>query len=334
MNVSKLSLLAFTAVMAASASAQFTETESNNNKTEANVINPAAAGFTIAGQANGTSTVSGNATSADYYRLQMFGAPLGIYRHRLTQTVAGSTFAAMSIRGLSQSSTTGINLTSDSSFQSASSLTNGNTPARTLQWYGFGKSEQLFVAATGGTAAAPIDYTFTHSVESVSATDVAGSFTEGSITITTIGQTAADTDFWVYDSNFNAIPTFGNDDEGPGGTTLQSRIIRNFTAGTYYLAISNFNTANNQPGAVADEDSFSTLLDFPDLIANSNTATNVNISFRITDAFGSDIITQATKVNGFDVNFYKFTVAPVPEPGTIAALGLGALALMRRRKKA
>jgi hypothetical protein len=257
----------------------------------------------------------------------MYQSSLGIYRHRLTLTTPGTAGHTGSIRGLSQSAGVPTQGT-DSTFQSSSSAT---TPARFNQWYGFGKAESLYYRVAG-TASTTGDYTATHSVEMITPT-VLGNFAAGSIMIDTVGRGhTTDTDLWVYDSNFNAIPDYGNDDEF-GTTNLQSRLTRTYAPGKYYLAISNFGIANHLGSPADDDFRTGSVMDFPNLIANSSSTTNLNITFAFTDAQGTTVF-PATKVGAYDVNFYEFNV--VPEPGTMTALGLGALGLMarRRRKKA
>lgn len=48
---------------------------------------------------------------------------------------------------------------------------------------------------------------------------------------------------------------------------------------------------------------------------------------------GTQSLTIIQNVQGGNFRYLSRSIAPVPEPGTIAALGLGALALIRRRKK-
>jgi hypothetical protein len=291
--------------------AQFTESEPNDSKAQANVFALGVGG-----------TITGNSTSAagvglDYYRISTAAAALGIYRYRmvLTSNIAGHTGT---IRGLNQ--VAGVPGTTDTTFQTSSTAT---TPPRFNQWYGFGKQEELYYRVTG-TASTTADYTATLERQVVTPVDL-GSFAAGSITITTVGQGhSTDTDLWVYDGNLDAIPGYGNDDHF-GGTTLQSELIRNYTPGTYYLALSNFQFANNL-GSPADDD-FRTgaLMDFPNVAANSSTTGNLNITFSI----GGQQV-SALKSGPYDVYWGKFTV--VPEPASMTVLGLGVLALMRRRK--
>lgn len=296
--------------------AQFNESEPNDSKAQANVFALGVGG-----------TITGNSTSAagvglDYYRISTPAAALGIYRYRMviTSQIAGHTGT---IRGLNQSG--GVIGTTDTTFQTSSTAT---TPPRFNQWYGFGKQEEIYYRVTGGTATTA-DYTATLERQTVTPVDL-GSFAAGSITITTIGQGhTTDTDLWVYDGNLNAIPGYGNDDEsiagGGTGATLQSLLTRNYTPGTYYLALSNFQFANNLASPPDDDFLSGAVLDFANAAANSSTTTNLNLAFSIG---GTPF--AATKVGPYDIYWGKFTV--VPEPASMTALGLGVLALMRRRK--
>lgn len=283
-------------------------------------------GDTLSGNTTGSSTVTPGATSADYFRLRTAAGALGIYRNRMIITTTGTAGHTGTLRGLTQ--TAGVpNAGTDSAVQTSSTVT---SPARFNQWYSFGREADIYYRVAG-TASTTAEYTATLEQTAVAPLIVAGSFNAGSLTINTVGFTGAtqtDTDFWVYDSNFNAIPGYGNDDHF-GGTTLGSTLTRNYAAGTYYLAISNFNIANNQ-GSPADDD-FRTgaVTDFADVILNSSTTANLNVSFNISD--GVNIVTtSATKVGAFDVVFAQFTV--IPTPGAAALFGLAGLAGVRRRR--
>jgi hypothetical protein len=65
-------------------------------------------------------------------------------------------------------------------------------------------------------------------------------------------------------------------------------------------------------------------------MANSNTTALASIPFRIIDSDGPQSFT-ASKPGAFDVYFATFTVA-VPEPTSLAAVGLIGLGLARRRR--
>jgi hypothetical protein len=321
-----IGILALAAVMGPNAMAQFTETEANNNKAQANVFAPAGPGFTITGNSTGTSTTVAGAASADYFRLNMFTGSLGIYRHQvvITSNVAGHTGT---IRGLNQTSSTagGVIGTLDNTFATSSTAT---TPARMNQWYGFGKGESLYYRVTGA-AATTADYTVTHSMTQVSALN-AGTYNFGNIVINTVGTTGStqiDTDLWIYDSNFNAIAGYGNDDEPAPGTTLGSKLTRSYAPGVYYLAISDFAIANNLASPGDDRFQTGTVMDFPNILANSSTTLRPTLGFTI-----NGVLFQTPKLNAYDVQFAQFTV--VPEPGTMIAIGagIGALAMRRRRR--
>jgi hypothetical protein len=138
---------------------------------------------------------------------------------------------------------------------------------------------------------------------------------------------------WVYDAGFNAIPTFGNDDEsiagGGSGATTQSILTRTYAPGTYYLALTNFNLANNQGSPVDDDFRTGAVLDNPGFVANSSATANLNMAFTITDGSNSNAVAN-TKAGAYDINWFTFTVVPEPSAMMLCLVGLSFLA--RRRK--
>lgn len=266
-------------------------------------------GHSIGGVSMGSSTAPGPA-SADYFLVQPAPRPRGIYRHRLiiNSPTPGHTG---SIRGLSQSGGI-INPGSDVAVQSSAATTN---PPRFNQWYGFGRSEQIVyrVAGTNGTAAS---YQATMETVPVIPEDL-GVFPFGNMTISAVGQGhTTDTDLWVYDGDCDAIRGYGNDDTSGLPSSTQSTLSRPFLEGTYYLALSLFNMANNMASPPDDNFLAGSVLDFPGPLADSSSAVNAVASFAIVDANGDTHQVPATRQGPYDVLWFKFTVAAdsPPEP--------------------
>ncbi|MDZ4771866.1 MAG: hypothetical protein SGI72_01895, partial [Planctomycetota bacterium] len=307
-----------TAMLATSSFAQtsFPEVEPNSTKAEATAVTGIVAGDSITGTSTGivTTVASTLVTTLDTYRIKNSALPLGIYKHTLTITsaVVGHTGT---IRGLNQTGTAGTASTGgtpgtvDTLIQT-SSTTSVNPPPRSNVWYGFGKQEELYYRVTGG-AATTAAYTSTLSTAGITATVLPQAFESGSaITVTTVGQAVADTDIHIYDSNLDAIPGASNDDEGPVGATIQSRLIRTLPAGTYYLAVGRFSTAWNIADP-ADEDFIGTLMDFPgSLVCSSLTPTTGtdDRDFQISAANG--IFNQANTItapDSYSIQWFQFT---------------------------
>ena len=291
--------------------ANFQEIEGNDIKDAANLVIDIAAGQTVGGLTMGASTTTPGNTSADYFKVKTRTAPSGIYRHRLSFVSTGGTAVpTASIRGLSQ--TDGfINPGTDVAVQTAATTTD---PASTVQWYGFGRQEELYVAVMGSSAS-NTEYRGTYDVSPVTPIE-AGSFITGEITIDRDPGNFADADFMVYDSTFTAMPGYSND----GGNTL----TRNFEPGTYYIAFSNWNTANDQPAPIDDTYPSENVMDFPNVVVNNSTSTFANMNIQVTDITGAPTIITGSKDGFFDVVWYRFTVAnptgPIPPRGTGTAI--------------
>jgi hypothetical protein len=280
------------------------ETEPNDSKAQANLFTMPA--VNTAGVIVGNS-IAATGTELDYFRVTTPAqAAPGFYRHRLiTQsTTPGHT---VTIRGLNQAG--GVIGTTDTAVQTSSAAT---TPARFVQWYTSQATADLYVRVAG-TAATTANYSLDYEVQAV--TELTGpTAVPGSITITSVGQSVpqTDTDLWVYDSNRAAITDFGNDDEF-AGTTLGSILTRTYAAGTFHLAISNFNVANNLATPPDDDFRSGAVMDFPGVVANSSATVGLSLNTLI-----GGVAAPATKAGPFDVVFVAFGVTPPVAPISLA----------------
>ncbi len=339
----RMSTIAAAALAVLPAMAQFTETEGNDSKGTANA-------FTM-GHGN---TITGNSIAStgaglDYFRVTTTAAALGIYRHRMILTTAGTAGHTGTLRGLNVSGgvaggANGTVGTTDTTIQTSSTTT---TPARFNQWYGFGKSEEMYYRVTGGTTTTA-DYVATLETTPITPVDL-GLFQPGSWDFTTYdlakspsGTTFSytDTEVWLYDANFQTMGAWNNDDWFPASTThaFHSELHLNLAPGRYYLAVSQFNLANNVVGdALHEAGPNDSVMDFANsLVESSSTITHgspalpVSLDFSITDSNGTQIF-DAEKPYAYGAYWATFNV--VPEPATLAVLGLGVLPLLRRRRK-
>jgi len=315
----------------------FVELEPNDSKAAANLVT-LGPGFFSSIQGN---SILSTGVGLDYFRVKTAANAPGIYRYNLTLNSQTPGHTA-TIRGLNQIAAApgtwpgpvGTAGTTDSTAQSHFIPT--GTTSRVNTWYGFGKMEEIYYRVTGA-AATTSDYVADFTVSVVTPTNI-GTFAPGNILINTVGQTTLDTDLWVYDSLFNPIVGYGNDDEslnnGGLGTTLQSRLPRTYGNGTYYLAMSRFQMSNNQGSPCDDDFRTGLMLDFPDAVVQSSTTTTTTLlNFQMTDSSGSPVTVTGPSYGMLqhEVHWYSFNV--VPEPGSICAIGIGLAALAARRRR-
>ncbi|CAN5819197.1 hypothetical protein BH11PLA1_BH11PLA1_23060 [soil metagenome] len=297
-----------------------TEVEPNETKANATPV-VLALGDTICGTTTGTSTTAGIATSVDTYRIQ---APpfdgIKLNRLRVVGATPGYTFT---LRGLTQA--TGavgspgvIAPASDATFVTAQTT---STPTRYLQWYTLGtvdtSTDRAVYVRVAGATTTTAQYSLNMiNQDTVVPVDASRTVRPGSISISTVGQTGAtqsDTDLWVYDSSFNAIPLAGNDDSKVNTASAGSDLTRTYTAGTYYIAVGLYNTGNNQASPADEDFQLGNVMDFPGVIASSSTTSApTNVSIKITDSDG-DVPVALSTSGIFTVAFAKMVVAP-PAP--------------------
>ncbi|MBX9736228.1 MAG: hypothetical protein K2X32_04820 [Phycisphaerales bacterium] len=312
--------------------ADFPEVEPNSTKATANAatlaVGDSVSGITTGTTVSSTAPASTGLTSVDYFDITTDAAPTaGIWRYRLTLTTTGTAGHTGTIRGVTQTGASGTGGTlgafsTDAAVQTSSSTT---TPARINQWYANGNPTRILYRVAGG-AATTATYTATMTRTPVTPNVIGTSVNAGPVTFTTIGQGHSnDTDMWLYNSSFNAIVGAGNDDEsvasGGTGATLQSRFTRSLAPGTYTLALSTFNLANNLASPTDEDTPTANCVDFANaLVESSPTATATTLNFAI--IHGGGTITQtASRAESYGVLFYTFTVAATGNPILTACAG-------------
>jgi subtilisin-like proprotein convertase family protein len=299
------------------AQAVISEQEPNDSKAQATPAN-LNDGDSVTGTTTGSSSSAGP-DSFDYFLIRTPAAPPGIYRHRLTLTTTGAPGHVGTIRARNQAG--GAIGTQDAMLQSSSL---SSAPARVNQWYGFGRQEGIYYRVAGN-ANTTAPYTATLTSDPITPTSL-GLVPAGQITITTVGQGhSTDTDLWVYDSTLTAIPGYGNDEEPAPGATHQSTLTRSYEPGTYYLALTNFNFANNLASPPDDRDRAGLVFDFPDAVGNSNSATGLDLSFAVISSGGTQQF-GASKTEEFGVSWFSFVVVGVAPSGACCNAALGTCA--------
>ncbi|MCE2966074.1 MAG: hypothetical protein ACK5WB_08780 [Phycisphaerales bacterium] len=320
------------APLSAFAQTNFVETEPNNAKTVANSFTMAS-GDTITGTSTGSSSVTTStlATTADYYRIKTTPAALGIYRNRLIMNTANTGTMTFSLRGLSQSSGV-INTASDASVATADVGRAGVTPssARSLQYYSFGREEEVFVSVVGATATTQ-PYTITLERTPVTPVSLGTTIIAGEITLTNTPTNTNDTAIVVYDSNFNIINAADNNLRGINddrpitiGTGLPAGLRRTYAPGTYYVAFSGSNQATNLANPTDDNFRSGARLDFPNAITSSRITSATDFNLRVSGAnfttFDTTGVAFPASDRGFQ-NWFTMVVNPnlVPTPPAVAS---------------
>jgi hypothetical protein len=182
------------------------------------------------------------------------------------------------------------------------------------QWYGFGRAEEVYYRVEG-MPATTAPYSVVLNTSTVVPVELGSTLFEGNITISTVGvSNSTDSDMWLYDAGLVPL-TFGGNDDQLNPPVPQSRLVRSLTPGTYYLAISDSNLANNYASPPDDGNPTENVFDFPDVVADSTEQINVPLGFSISDIYGHLTVTPATKTEPFEILWYRFVVLPHPYTG-------------------
>ncbi|MBI5363731.1 MAG: hypothetical protein HZA53_11170 [Planctomycetes bacterium] len=174
---------------------------------------------------------------------------------------------------------------------------------------------QLFLRLRG-TAAATTNYRLTPNSAPIPVPQaVPGFFAPGTITISTLGQTATDTDLWIHDHDFVALSGAGSDDLAPSNPA--SRVVRAFTNGRYYIAISDRNLASSALAPAGDGQQNADVTDYSSVLVATSGVASASLNFTIDDGSGPVSVTE-TKPGAHGVAFVSFQVGP---PTTIGSVG-------------
>lgn len=293
------------------------EIEPNDSKANALANGPItlAHGDSVSGE-----SVAATGAGLDYFLIRTAPLPPGIYRHRLVLTSDTPGHVA-TIRALNQTAATaavwpgtlGVAGTTDSTAQTA---LNG-----VVQWYGFGRGEQIYYRVTG-TAATTAPYTATLETEQVFSILDCGVWQPGAITISTVPPGHGnDVDLMIYDSDFNPIAGYANDGASTNSghttnTNLPAHLRRHFEPGEYYVVSSNFDLMNNLGSPCDDNRRTGLIMDFADCVVAGSTTAPLHLHFTISDGLGSSnfagglVTTQfnSTKSSAFEVRWHRFVV--------------------------
>lgn len=266
-------------------------------------------GDALVGSTTGVSTTTPGASSADYFLVRTTPAPLGIYRHRLTITTAGTGTHVGSLRGLpSSSSGAGVG---DSSFLVSVASSTGTTPPRTCQWYGFGRQERVFYRVTGTqTTTAP--YRAQLSTDVVATTTFTSRIPPGIVSIYQAASTDAayDRELFLFDDNLNPIVAIDDNDSLP--------LTASVGVGVYHLAYGRNNTAVGpfagavnafQTGGIQGNYQTGAVLDFADAVASSSSVSaSALITLSIETPSGTFTATAPPPTGSFDIAWFTFFV--------------------------
>lgn len=270
-------------------------------------------------------SVSGVSTSAtgvglDVFLIETAPLPAGIYKHRLVVT-SDTPGHVLTIRGLNQSAAAAAVWPGNIGTAGATDSTAQTGTGGAVQWYGFGRGEQIYFRVTG-TAATTETYVATLETEEVFLTGDCGVWNPGAITITSVPPGHGnDVDMFVYDEDFNPIPGYSNDGASTNSghtvnTNLPMFLRRHFDPGVYYIALTNFDLINNVGSPSDDNRRTGLMLDFPDAVLCGSSAQPTHLHFTMADSLGSTnfvnglTVSQfnSTKQNPFEIRWHRFTV--------------------------
>ena len=183
-----------------------------------------------------------------------------------------------------------------------------------------GGTSPAYLRVRGDTTTS-LPYTLTISRTDLPAPALSANLRAGTVIFSTQGRTGADTELWLFDTNFVPLVGMGNDDESPlsggSGTTGQSRLVRTLDPGQYILVVAPANLAHTLPSPSDDDQRSRPVLDVPGVLAvgggNSGPGPFV-LNTAITDSIATTELT-ATASSATDLAMFRIVVDAPTLPG-------------------
>ncbi|MEM1452056.1 MAG: hypothetical protein AAGI22_23305 [Planctomycetota bacterium] len=183
-----------------------------------------------------------------------------------------------------------------------------------VSWYGFGKSEELYVDlyasySCRSVVSAILD---TNPVTPVDLGNVSSAAnTTHFVNVRAEGATVPlDLEIQVFDGEFNAIPGAGIDIAGTDPVFASN----GFVDGTYYVAVSDHNLATHLPHYVVDGESrtLAGALDFPGGAACGSAEVGLDVRFELQSSAIGTISQVVTKSSPYEILWFRFEVGAGP----------------------
>lgn len=279
----------------------FVESGDNNLKSTATLADCVVTGDLLTGAHGNPASIE-----RDVWRVRTCPATAGIYRHRLIVQIAVPDYLP-TLRGLYQSAGV-IQAGTDAAVQESVA---GSDPDRFVQWYGFGNGEEVYYDLKAFDFNRS-SYSIQIETTPIVATPLANVYQEGLITIGGNGGSHSnDTDLWVYDASFEAIPSYGNDD-GASTPSCPAYLQRVYRAGTYHVALAHRDLVPAVSSAFDEGDAYGSVLDFPDAVLASEPDVGVDLSFSVSGFTGPSEVVTSIQTEPFQVQWHSFDVVGDP----------------------
>lgn len=245
--------------------------------------------------------VTGTSSGPNIFRIRHAAAPLGIYRHELSRVVLAKILNSSSFSLLGRLARHDI--------VEPQSLANVQATTDFLSWYGFGKSEELFVdlrASVSGRFPFGIDAP----LATTQVTEVDLGVVNGPslwFSAQSVGG-AQDLELHVFDSELNALPRASVDQSIYHPTDPWLHF--NVAPGVYHIAVADHATASHLPPGPHDLRVPTTVLDFAGAALCGSTATGFDVEVAVrSDQSGPALVSAvATKTQVFEVLWFRVQV--------------------------
>ncbi len=305
------SVLALAGARASAAQTYFIGVEPNETKAQATRLNGVQSGDSIG--------VPVFEQDPGILRIRHAASPPAILRHELRPSGL-LPLARMDVLGRDDAGGV-VDPTSTTALQSAGAY---GGPANYLCWYGFGRSEEVYIDLVAGGFLPGEVYRWSRLTSTVVIETDLGVLQGSEFTLSASRAGGfADLELHLFDGEGAPLPEASNDESGaPGG---EPRLAYTLAPGGYLIAVARHEAASHRPLPPTDLRTTSTVLDFKGPFLTRQAETGDWVDVRIEDGQGTAVLASATvqRLLPYEVLWFSFEVRGAATVGTFCAAEAG-----------